>query len=102
MAAANYQQRREQIEDYFDRTAADVWARLTSDEPVSGVRETVRAGRESMRNLLLSWLPEDLRGKQVLDAGCGTGVISIELAKRGAEVIAVDLSKSLIDLANER
>ena len=81
---------------------ADVWARLTSDEPVSGIRETVRAGREEMRNTLLSWLPEDLSGRQVLDAGCGTGVISIELAKRGAEVIAVDLSQSLIELANER
>ena len=96
------QQRRQQIEHYFDRTAADVWARLTSDEPVSGIRETVRAGREEMRNTLLSWLPEDLSGRQVLDAGCGTGVISIELAKRGAEVIAVDLSQSLIELANER
>ena len=96
MAHVNYQQRRQQIEHYFDRTAADVWARLTSDEPVSGIRETVRAGREEMRNTLLSWLPEDLSGRQVLDAGCGTGVISIELAKRGAEVIAVDLSQSLI------
>ena len=84
MAHVNYQQRRQQIEHYFDRTAADVWARLTSDEPVSGIRETVRAGREEMRNTLLSWLPEDLSGRQVLDAGCGTGVISIELAKRGA------------------
>ena len=102
MAHANYQQRRQQIEHYFDRTSADVWARLTSDEPVSGIRETVRAGREEMRNTLLSWLPEDLSGRQVLDAGCGTGVISIELAKRGAEVIAVDLSHSLIELANER
>ena len=102
MAAANYQERRKQIENYFDRTAADVWARLTSDEPVSGIRETVRAGRESMRNLLLSWLPRDLTGRQILDAGCGTGVISIELAKRGADVIAIDLSKSLIDLAKER
>ena len=102
MAQLNYHQRRQQIEHYFDHTAADVWARLTSEEPLSGIRETVRAGRNAMRNILLSWLPEDLCGRQVLDAGCGTGVISIELAKRGAEVIAVDLSRSLIELARER
>lgn len=102
MAAADYQDRRAAIEDYFDRTAADVWARLTSEEPVSGIRETVRRGREQMRNLLLSWLPEDLSGKTVLDAGCGTGVIAIELAHRGAQVVAVDLSRSLIELATER
>ena len=102
MAQVTYQQRRQQIEHYFNRSAADVWARLTSDEPVSGIRETVRSGREEMRSTLLSWLPQDLSGRQVLDAGCGTGVISIELAKRGAEVIAVDLSQSLIELANER
>ena len=102
MATADYQERRAAIEDYFDRTAADVWARLTSEEPVSGIRETVRRGREQMRNLLLSWLPDDLSGKTVLDAGCGTGVIAIELAHRGAHVVAVDLSRSLIELAQER
>ena len=102
MATADYQERRAAIEDYFDRTAADVWARLTSEEPVSGIRETVRRGREQMRNLLLSWLPDDLTGKTVLDAGCGTGVIAIELAHRGAHVVAVDLSRSLIELARDR
>jgi magnesium-protoporphyrin O-methyltransferase len=45
----------------------------------------VRAGRDEMRNtLLLSWLPEDLRGKRLLDAGCGTGALPWKLAKRGA------------------
>ena len=91
MATADYQDRRAAIEDYFDRTAADVWARLTSEEPVSGIRETVRRGREQMRNLLLSWLPDDLTGKTVLDAGCGWGVTGIWCAKQwGSKVISMD------------
>jgi magnesium-protoporphyrin O-methyltransferase len=97
-----YQQRRGEIETYFDRTAADAWARLTSDAPVGRIRATVRAGRDRMRATLLSWLPEDLHGKRVLDAGCGTGALAVELAKRGAEVVAIDLSPTLIELAWER
>jgi len=34
-----YAERRGQIEHYFDRTAAQAWARLTSDAPVSGKNE---------------------------------------------------------------
>lgn len=102
MQSATYQQRRGQIETYFDRTASDAWARLTSDAPVSGIRATVRAGRDRMRAILLDYLPADLDGKRILDAGCGTGLLAIEAARRGAEVIAVDLSPSLISVANER
>ncbi|OYU27551.1 MAG: magnesium protoporphyrin IX methyltransferase [Burkholderiales bacterium PBB2] len=97
-----YTERRSQIETYFDRTAADAWARLTSDAPVGRVRATVRAGRDRMRQTLLSWLPEDLRGQQVLDAGCGTGALAVEAALRGAQVLAIDLSPTLVDLARER
>ena len=64
----SYLQRRERIEHYFDRTAADAWARLTSSAPVSGIRATVRAGRDRMRSTLLDWLPADLRGRRLLDA----------------------------------
>jgi magnesium-protoporphyrin O-methyltransferase len=57
MSDASYQERRGKIETYFDRTAADAWSKLTSDAKVSRIRETVRAGRDDMRQTLLSWLP---------------------------------------------
>ena len=102
MPTISYLERREKIEAYFDRTAADAWKRLTSTEPVSGIRKTVREGRDRMRTTLLSWLPEDLSGARVLDAGCGTGALAVEAALRGAEVVAIDLSPTLVDLARER
>ena len=100
--ATTYAQRRGQIEAYFDRTAADAWARLTSDAPVGRIRRTVRAGRDAMRSTILDWLPADLRGGRVLDAGCGTGALAVEAARRGAEVVAVDISPTLVGLARER
>ncbi|MBK8639541.1 MAG: magnesium protoporphyrin IX methyltransferase [Chromatiaceae bacterium] len=102
MADSGYQQRRGQIETYFNRTAAEAWSRLTSDAPVSRIRATVRAGRDRMRDLLLNWLPEDLSGKRLLDAGCGTGALAVEAARRGAQVVAIDVAPTLIELARER
>ncbi|MFZ4688950.1 MAG: magnesium protoporphyrin IX methyltransferase [Polymorphobacter sp.] len=94
--------KRGRLEEYFDRTAFDAWAALTSDAPVSKIRATVRAGREDMRNMLLSWLPDDLTGRRVLDAGCGTGALAVECARRGAEVVGIDVSPQLISIAVER
>ncbi|CAJ0848771.1 magnesium-protoporphyrin O-methyltransferase [freshwater sediment metagenome] len=102
MTTPSYVARRGELEAYFDRTAADAWKRLTSDAPVNRIRATVRAGRDAMRSALLSWLPEDLCGQRLLDAGCGTGALAIEAARRGADVVAVDLSPTLISLAQER
>lgn len=102
MGSPRYLERRAWIEGYFDRTASAAWARLTSDAPVSGVREKVRAGRERMRSTLTSWLPDDLSGTTVLDAGCGPGTLAMELAARGAHVVGVDLSSTLVELARER
>jgi magnesium-protoporphyrin O-methyltransferase len=100
--SATYTDRRGQIEDYFDRTAVKAWEQLTSDAPVGRIRTTVRAGRDKMRATLLSWLPEDLHGRRVLDAGCGTGALAVEAARRGADVVAIDLSPKLVELARQR
>lgn len=102
MPTATYSARRGELKTYFDRTAVEAWSRLTSDAPVGRIRATVRAGRERMRATLLDWLPADLTGRRLLDAGCGTGALATEAARRGADVVAIDLSPTLVELARER
>nr|WP_255670621.1 magnesium protoporphyrin IX methyltransferase [Cognatishimia sp. F0-27] len=97
-----YDVTRNRVEEYFDRSATKVWERLTSDAPVSKIRETVRKGRDAMRAKMLDALPADMTGMRVLDAGCGPGVATIELAERGADVVAVDISPSLVEIAERR
>ena len=100
--STTYATRRASLETYFDRTARDAWERLTSDAPVSGIRATVRAGRDRMRATLLSWLPADMTGLRLLDAGCGTGALAVEAARRGAAVVAIDVSAGLVQIARDR
>lgn len=102
MQDSRYLSRRDEIEHYFDRTAVQAWERLTSDAPVGRIRATVRAGRDRMREELLSWLPARMDGLRLLDAGCGTGALAQVAAERGAQVVAIDLSPTLVKLASER
>jgi magnesium-protoporphyrin O-methyltransferase len=99
---SNFETRRGQIETYFDRTAMQAWEQLTSTAPVGRIRATVRAGRDRMRQTLLDWLPQNLHGIRILDAGCGTGAFAMAAARRGASVVAIDLSPSLVAVAVRR
>jgi 2-polyprenyl-3-methyl-5-hydroxy-6-metoxy-1,4-benzoquinol methylase len=45
---------------------------------------------------------EALHPKSVLDAGCGTGRVAIELARRGIEVVGVDLDPRLLSAAHAK
>ena len=97
-----WEEQRDLLQTYFDQTARRAWEDLTSDAKVSGIRATVRAGRERMRATLLSWLPSDMRRTRLLDAGCGTGALAVAAAWRGAEVTAIDVAGGLIDVARAR
>lgn len=50
--------------------------------------------------VILNWAPElvagRLHGRRVLDAACGQGRVSRALARRGARVVGVDLSRRLV------
>lgn len=40
--------------------------------------------------------------RSVLDGGCGTGRVAIELARRGLDVVGVDLDQDMIDMARSK
>src|SRR5215831_14600050 len=53
------------------------------------------------RPAVLSLLPE-VANKRVLDAGCGPGAYAEWLVDNGAEVVGVDASPKMIELASAR
>jgi SAM-dependent methyltransferase len=71
----------------FDRFATD-YDRYTSLEP------------STVLDWLLTQLPR--HGRRALDAGCGSGRHALALADRFDDVVGVDLSRPLIDLARRR
>lgn len=101
MDGATYQRRRGEIQTYFDRTAVEAWKRFATQAPLGRIRASVREGRARMRARMLAALPADLSGWRILDAGCGTGAMSIELSRRGADVLGIDLAPEIIRFAAE-
>src|SRR5215471_11893279 len=53
------------------------------------------------RPATLALLPP-VAGKRVLDAGCGPGAYAEWLLAHGAEVVGLDVSPRMVDLANRR
>ena len=47
-------------------------------------------------------LIESYRPRSVLDAGCGTGRVAIEIARRGIEVVGVDLDDEMLEAARAK
>jgi len=82
----------DEVARYWDDNGA-AWARE--------VRQGHDVARELLNNPAFLALIGDLRGRQVLDAGCGDGYNARILARAGAHVTGVDLSARMIDLAQE-
>jgi SAM-dependent methyltransferase len=71
---------------------ADAYAAGVDSAPYNALYE---------RPATLELLP-DVGGARLLDAGCAAGWYSVELARRGASVIGVDSSATLVDYAKRR
>ncbi|KKQ43421.1 MAG: UbiE/COQ5 methyltransferase [Microgenomates group bacterium GW2011_GWC1_37_8] len=57
-----------------------------------------RKATESLKNEIFSFLPK-LAGKRILEIGCGIGRITLDLAKRSAQLYAIDISPAMLSRA---
>jgi SAM-dependent methyltransferase len=65
--------------------------RLAEDVYTIGEGDASGAGRvRRVVQLLRDLIGNQLAGRRILDAGCGEGAVALELARQGAEVVALD------------
>jgi len=81
------------------------WRALFADGKLELVvppdEEIWRRDLGTARRVAFEWLG-DLRGKRVLELGCGSGDNTVLLARRGAHVMAFDLAPSAVEITRER
>jgi 2-polyprenyl-3-methyl-5-hydroxy-6-metoxy-1,4-benzoquinol methylase len=92
----------EQVKEYWDRRPCNI---RHSPQPV-GTKEYFDEV-EARKYFVEPHIPgfaqfERWRGKKVLEIGCGIGTDTINFARNGAHVTAVDLSEKSIGIARER
>jgi ubiquinone/menaquinone biosynthesis C-methylase UbiE len=96
----------EDVRDYFERVARRFDSYYREEADTGGLigkiahlvfRKPAMACRFAETFAFLG----ELKGRNVLDAGCGSGIYSVEIAKRGGRALGVDVSQVMIDLARE-
>jgi len=78
--------------------AREFWNRVADDWQTQVGRDG-DANRRLNSDPVLWSFAGDVQGLKVLDAGCGTGYLSIKLAERGALVTGIDFSERMIAIA---
>jgi SAM-dependent methyltransferase len=92
--STTYEERRQKEAEFHDKWAADV------DPETTLVDETFTAVT-AIENRFISAQFGDVRGKRILDYGCGAAEAGIYFAKQGAKVVGVDVSTGMLDAAQK-
>ncbi|XP_077250031.1 magnesium-protoporphyrin IX methyltransferase [Tasmannia lanceolata] len=96
---------KEVVKEYFNNSGFQRWKKIYGDtDQVNKVQLDIRLGHSKTVENVLKMLTEDrpLKGVTVCDAGCGTGCLSIPLAKEGAIVFATDISAAMVSEAEKQ
>ncbi|KAL3617628.1 hypothetical protein CASFOL_037949 [Castilleja foliolosa] len=96
---------KEVVREYFNNDGFQRWRRIYGEaDDVNRVQKDIRLGHsKTVENVMKMLLEEGpLSGVTVCDAGCGTGCLSIPLAKEGAVVSASDISAAMVSEAEKQ
>ncbi|KAI3463534.1 hypothetical protein Pfo_020196 [Paulownia fortunei] len=96
---------KEVVREYFNNDGFQRWRRIYGNtDDVNKVQKDIRLGHsKTVENVMKMLLDEGpLSGITVCDAGCGTGSLSIPLAKEGAVVAASDISAAMVAEAEKQ
>jgi len=81
----------------------DRWEQMAAEGvDVHGEADLVEAVVELLGSAAESLVPQDVGRRTVLDAGCGTGRVAIELARRGYSVSGVDVDPAMLGRARAK
>lgn len=87
------------MREYFNNNGFQRWKKIYGDtDDVNRVQRDIRLGHSKTVENALQMLKDEgsLQGVTICDAGCGTGSLSIPLAKEGAIVCASDISAAMV------
>lgn len=86
---------------YWDKVAEEFDTFYREEKGVlrKAIDNVFRKGMTERFNLTLEEC-ENVNGKKILDIGCGSGRLSVELAKRGAHVVGIDFSQKMLNIAS--
>jgi len=92
----------ERVRDFWDRRPCNI---RHSPRPVGsrGYFDEVEARKYFVEPHIPRFAEfEEWRGKRVLEIGCGIGTDTMNFARHGASVVAVDLSEKSLEIARQR
>lgn len=96
---------KEVVREYFNQSGFQRWRKIYGDtDDVNRVQRDIRIGHSRTVESAVKMLTEGgpIEGVTVCDAGCGTGSLSIPLAKKGAIVSASDISAAMVAEAEKQ